>query len=119
MGVASSRARSTSRPGPFTLRSATVSPEAIRSVDDLKTFVHERLCARENLLADQFRTEDFELRQNGAPCGIQFHLHGPRSVALSAIWSMQQNVVYFYDARGQRYQKVQLPRRLCLEPSAA
>ncbi|MGD9856070.1 MAG: hypothetical protein AB7U20_14090 [Planctomycetaceae bacterium] len=97
----------------------TAQPDSLRTVDDLRAYVHDALCERENLLADQFQTDTYELRQNGVPCGLQFHLHGPRSVALSAIWSMQQNVVYFYDARGERYRKVQLPHRLSVEPSAA
>jgi len=93
--------------------------DTVRTVDDLRDFVHASLCERENLLADQFQTRVYELTQGATPCGLQFHLQGPRSVKLSAIWTMQQNVVYFYDARGERYRKVRLPHRLSAEPTAA
>lgn len=93
--------------------------DAVRTVDDLRAYVHAALCERENLLADQFQTHVYELTQGGVPCGLQFHLQGPRSVKLSAIWTMQQNVVYFYDARGERYRKVQLRHRLSADSAAA
>ncbi len=92
---------------------------SLRTIDDLRLFVHASLCDRENLLDDQFQTQVYELTRGGDLCGLQFHLQGPRSVKLSAIWTMQQNVVYFYDARGERYNKVRLPQRLSVEPSAA
>jgi hypothetical protein len=91
----------------------------VKTFDDLRAYVHVCLCERENLLADQFHTQVCELRQGGQPCGLQFHLQGPRSVKLGAIWTSQQNVVYFYDARGERYGKVRLPHRLTVGPSAA
>ncbi len=93
--------------------------DSVRTVDDLRSFVHASLCERENLLDDQFQTQVYELTRNGALCGLQFHLQGPRSVKLSAIWTIQQNVVYFYDARGERYNKVRLPQRLSIESAAA
>ena len=92
---------------------------SVKTFDDLRAYIHASLCVQENLLADQFRTQVCELRQGGAPCGLQFHLQGPRSVKLSAIWTSQQNVVYFYDARGERYGKIRLPHRLSVGPSAA
>ena len=64
--------------------------DSVRTVDDLREYVHTSLCAQENLLADQFQTQISELTQGGTPCGLQFHLQGPRSVKLSAIWVMQQ-----------------------------
>ncbi|MBX3439200.1 MAG: hypothetical protein KF861_17045 [Planctomycetaceae bacterium] len=94
-------------------------PASVRTVDDLRSFVHSLLCARENLLADQFQTRVTELRQGADCCGLQFHLQGPRSVTLSAIWTRQQNVVYLYDARGQRYGKISLPHRPTSNPVAA
>lgn len=96
-----------------------MTPEQITTVDELKVFIHHSLCDRENLLADQFQTQVFELSRQGTSCGLQFLLQGPRSVKLSAIWASQQNMVYFYDAKGERYGKVRLPNRLTSAPSAA
>ncbi|HUG94464.1 MAG TPA: hypothetical protein VML55_26775 [Planctomycetaceae bacterium] len=84
----------------------------IRSLDDLRRYVHRELCARENLLAEQFTMTEMPLVRKSRSCGIQFSLQGPRSVRLGAIWASDHNTIYFYDARGERYRKVQLQQRL-------
>ncbi len=86
--------------------------DAIRSLDDLRTFVHKTLCDRENILHDQFGLSETVLIRRGQECGRQFWVQGPRSVRLEAIWVADRNTVYFYDARGTRYLKIQLPERL-------
>ncbi len=91
----------------------------IHSIDELAAFVHTTLCEKENLLSDQFATRRFELHRDGQPCGLQFHLQGPRSVRLGAVWAAAQNCLYFYDTTGTRYLKVQLARRLMLDSHAA
>lgn len=80
----------------------------ILNIDELRTFVHAQLCARENLLEDQFRTREEALIMRGRTCGRQFQLHGPRSIRLGAIWAADQNLIYFYDTQGERYLKVEL-----------
>lgn len=97
----------------------TTTLEQITTVEQLHRYVHASLCEQEHLLADQFQTRVFELHQQEQLCGLQFHLQGPRSVKLSAIWTSGPNVVYFYNARGERYGKVRLPNRLTVEASAA
>lgn len=86
--------------------------DEIRSIDDLKSFIHRTLCDKENLLADQFTMTEMQLNRRGRDCGLQFSLHGPRSVRLGAIWASDQNTIYFYDACGVRYRKVRLKQRL-------
>lgn len=85
---------------------------SVSSIDELQHFVHRTLCARENLLEDQFHTHTLELLSRGQACGLQFSLHGPRSIRLGAIWALAQNVIYFYDTRGERFLKVALSRRI-------
>ena len=51
--------------------------------------------------------------------GLQFSLHGPRSVRLGAIWAADQNMIYFYDTRGNRYMKLRLRHRLLPEVPGA
>ncbi len=84
----------------------------VRTLDDLRAYIHRELCERENLLADQFKMSEMSLRRRGRDCGLQFSLHGPRSVRLGAIWASDHNYVYFYDAQGVRYAKVRLRNRL-------
>jgi hypothetical protein len=88
--------------------------EGIRSLDDLRTYVHKTLCEKENLLPEQFSTTEMLLSRGGRDCGLQFSLVGPRSVRLGAIWASDQNVLYFYDARGERYLKIRLEQRISL-----
>lgn len=86
--------------------------ETVRSLDGLREYIHGRLCEKENLLADQFRMTEMTLRRRSRNCGLQFSLHGPRNVRLGAIWAADHNVIYLYDAQGQRYEKVRLKHRL-------
>ncbi len=85
---------------------------AIRNLDDLRAFVHKTLCARENILQDQFGLKETLLIRSGQECGLHFLVQGPRSVRLEAIWVTDRNTLYFYDARGSRYLKLQLVERL-------
>lgn len=89
---------------------------AVRTLADLKAFVHRTLCDKENLVPEQFRMQAMELRRHGRSCGIQFSIHGPRQVRLSAVWASDMNLVYFYDAAGVRYSKVPLRARLAADP---
>ena len=93
--------------------------EEIRSLDDLRAFIHRTLCEKENLLADQFKMTEMQLTRRGRGCGLQFSLHGPRSVRLGAIWVSDQNLIYFYDAAGVRFRKARLRQRLLPNAPAA
>lgn len=89
----------------------TDSLDAIRSLDDLRAFVHQTLCDRENILRDQFALTETKLLRHGKVCGLQFCLQGPRSIRLGAIWVADHNLIYCYDARGARFLKVRLTCR--------
>jgi hypothetical protein len=93
----------------------------IRTVDDLRRFIHETLCAKENLVAEQFAISEVRLIRGGELCGLQFCVRGPRSVRLAAIWAADRNTIYLYDAKGQRYSKICLERPIvdtCKTPAA-
>jgi hypothetical protein len=89
----------------------------VRSLDDLRDFIHAQLCQKENLVPEQFRMRETGLVVRGRSCGLQFSLRGPRSIRLGAIWAADKNMLYFYDARGQRYMKVRLKQRIFAEPA--
>lgn len=82
----------------------------IRTLDDLRQFIHLELCRKENLLENHFPMTELELTRSGQCCGYQFILHGPRSVRLSAVWDRSGNVVLMYDVVGNRFAKVPLKR---------
>jgi hypothetical protein len=86
--------------------------EKIRNIDELRLFVRETLCAKENLVSEQFPMNEIVLRRGEQSCGLQFLLFGPRSIRLGAIWAADHNVIYFYAANGERYLKVPLKHRL-------
>ena len=88
------------------------SPADVRSLEQLRLFVHLALCRKENLLEHHFPMTELELRQNGSRCGFQFVLHGPRSVKLAAVWSLASNEVLFYDATGNRFGRIRLPNKV-------
>jgi hypothetical protein len=87
-------------------------PADVRSLEQLRVFVHVALCRKENLLEHHFPMSELELRQNGTRCGYQFVLHGPRSVKLAAVWSSASNEVLLYDATGNRYGRIRLPNKV-------
>lgn len=91
----------------------------ISSFEALHAFVHSELCKSENLLAEQFRTQRNPLFIKGKLCGIEYSLQGLRAIRLGAIWAADQNVIYFYNARGERSLKIKLSSRLPLDVAVA
>ncbi|MCA9071594.1 MAG: hypothetical protein KDA84_21860 [Planctomycetaceae bacterium] len=88
--------------------------DEIQTIEELRSYVHRNLCEKENLLADQFAMTEIILMRGERACGLQFSLQGPRSVRLGAIWTADQNQVFFYDAQGERWAKVRLRHRFSL-----
>ncbi|WP_171186285.1 hypothetical protein [Alienimonas chondri] len=85
---------------------------APKTLEQLHAYVHETLCARENLLTAQFRTVAAPLSRAGKPCGCQYTLLGPRSVRLTAVWDAVRNCLFLFDATGARIEKRMLPQRI-------
>jgi hypothetical protein len=83
-------------------------PQHLHSLDDIRTYVADTLGRLETLEPNQFQLSQHTLRRSGAPCGIQFCLHGPRAVRLTAIWETDQNTILFYSSRGERVQRTRL-----------
>ncbi len=94
-------------------------PVPLTTLQELREFVHLTLCEKENLLPEQSRLEEYQLIKHGKPCGLNFFVLGPRLVRLSALWAADHNVLYFYDAKGERYLKMKLSSRISFEPAAA
>lgn len=85
------------------------SPGDVYTLEQLREFIHLALCRQENLLEHHFPVTELELKQNGVRCGLQFVLHGPRSVKLSAVWAEPQNEILLYAANGSRFGRIRLP----------
>ena len=84
----------------------------VQTRQSLVSHVQQTLCRKENLLAEQFELQVVPLLQQGAACGLHFLLRGPRSVQLGAVWAAEPNLLYFYDASGERFLKQRLATQL-------
>jgi len=91
---------------------------SVSTLEELHAFVHATLCESENLLAEQFHTQSRPLFIKEELCAIEFSLQGLRAIRLGAIWAADQNVIYFYNARGERNLKVKLSQRITMEFAA-
>ena len=91
----------------------------LETLAELQDFVHEELCRSENLLAEQFQTRHHLLSVKGQLCGMEFSLQGLRAIRLGAIWAADQNVIYFYNAKGERSLKIKLTKRFPMDLAAA
>ena len=78
---------------------------------ELEQFVHHSLCQKENLIPEQFPLESRPLQKQENFCGLEFTLYGPRQIRLGAVWAADVNTIYFYDARGRRYDTLKLKKR--------
>jgi len=92
-------------------------PTEIQRFDDLNAirhYVNKTLCEKDQLEANYFPLSERVLVRRGAPCGVYFCLHGPRSLCLTAIWETDSNTILFYSSRGERFRKTQLIAPPCL-----
>jgi hypothetical protein len=82
--------------------------ERVTSLSQLRTYVRQTLCDKEQLEFDAFRMSERILVRGEKPCGILFCLHGPRSVKFTAVWETERNTILFYGATGERFHRTQL-----------
>jgi hypothetical protein len=76
---------------------------SLLSIEDLCRYVREQLCLQQDL--DPRYTPFFHsvLRKQGRPCGMFFHVQGPRQVRAYAIWTADENRLLLYDGQGNRF----------------
>ncbi|MFO1022676.1 MAG: hypothetical protein U0903_18560 [Planctomycetales bacterium] len=89
------------------------------SLDEVRDYVHHKLCRREGLSEQVCPQCEKPLLQQGKACGLHFSVHGPRHVRPNAIWVFAENAIYFYDSRGERFLKVLLRYRFEMGAEAA
>ena len=81
---------------------------ALPTLDELAAFVHRTLCQQDALDPDQAPLVRTAVTKAGRPCGMVFHVEGPRLLRTSAVWSADDHRVLFYDSTGQRVRAVRL-----------
>jgi hypothetical protein len=87
----------------------------------LREHAHEVLCEREQLDPAQAPLHEQVITRSGRPCGLAFHVRGPRGLQTCAIWAGEEGRVLFYDSSGQRFAQTRLdeapdPLRLAATP---
>ena len=94
-------------------------PTEFQRLDDLhsiRRYVNETLCRQDQLETNHFPLSERILVRGGAPCGVFFCLHGPRSLCLTAIWETDGKVSKFIhisrDITQHRKEEEEITRRL-------
>ena len=77
------------------------------SLEDLREYVHYRLCRHADLITEAPLIEE-QVQRKGQPCGISFVLIGPNSIRLSAIWDRIEDRLIFYDERFEKFDSMQI-----------
>ena len=90
--------------------------EQLKNVDEIRTYVQEMLCSRDNLQPGCFAISERPLMRHGQVCAIYFCLHGPRMMRLTAIWDTQASMILFYGSGGERFLKTRLSDPVLSDP---
>jgi hypothetical protein len=81
---------------------------AMASLEALSDFVRRTLCEHDRLDPEQTPLFHTVVKRTGKPCGILFHIEGPRLLKNSALWAGDEHRILFYDCNGVRFQEVRL-----------
>ncbi len=88
---------------------------ALPTLESLHDHVRQTLCEHDRL--DPLTTPFFaaEIRRGGRLCGYLFHIEGPRQMKNSALWTEEEQRVFFYDSVGTRFLEIRLSDAPALE----
>ncbi len=81
---------------------------ALTTPDALSRFVRDMLCSHDRLDPVQTPLYQATLKRHGRPCGLMFHIEGPRLLKTSAVWAVDEHKILFYDSTGSRFGEVRL-----------
>ena len=81
---------------------------ALPKLEALTRFVRDMLCSHDRLDPVQTPMYQATLRRHGRPCGLLFHVEGPRLLKTSAVWAGEEHRILFYDSTGVRFGEVKL-----------
>jgi hypothetical protein len=76
--------------------------------EQLWSLVHQFLCQQAVLEPAQAPLHAELLYRRGHPCGVLFHIEGPRQIRPSAIWVAGEQRLILYDSHGHRTREVRL-----------
>lgn len=93
--------------------------KAPSTLEELRQFVLETLCAQDALDPHQVQLLEQPIRREGSFAGLLWELRGPRRLRTIAIWACSERRVYFYNSAGARTKVVRLTSSPKLAEQAA
>jgi hypothetical protein len=81
---------------------------ALSTFDHLSDYVRNELCDRDALDRNSTPFHRTRLIRRGDTYGYVFHVVGPRMLRTSAVWSIPDDAIVFYNSTGQRVKEVRL-----------
>jgi hypothetical protein len=82
--------------------------QCLPTLELLLNHVHQVLCLKDHLDPDQTPLTHRLIVRRGKPCGMFFHVQGPRLLKNYAVWAGDENRILLYDAGGERFGEIQL-----------
>jgi hypothetical protein len=82
--------------------------QCLPTLDLLLKHVHLVLCGKDHLDPDQTPLGHTVIVRRGEPCGLFFHVQGPRLLKNYAVWAGDENRILLYDACGERFGEIRL-----------
>jgi len=92
---------------------------ALPTAEALNRFVRDMLCSHDHLDPAQTPLYRADVRRRGKPCGLVFHVEGPRLLKTSAVWAGEEHRILFYDSAGVKFGEVKLSESPPAEAVAA
>ena len=80
----------------------------LASLDELRSHVRQVLCEKDQLDPDTTPFHQSIIKRSGRPCGLFFHVRGPRRVANYAVWAGEEDRILFYTSTGARFAEFRL-----------
>jgi hypothetical protein len=81
---------------------------SLPTLSELRSHVLQKLCGHDRLDPRQTDLRQAMILRSGKPCGIFFHVQGPRLLRTYAIWAGMEDRILFYDSTGLRFAETQL-----------
>ena len=85
------------------------------TLDALRGYVHKLLCDLDQLDPAAAPLRGAALLRGRQPCGMHFHVAGPRLLRTAAVWAADEARLLVYDSTGKRVGQI----RLCESPDPA
>jgi hypothetical protein len=80
----------------------------LATLEELKNHVLTKLCETDQLDPTQTPLRENLITRRGRPCGLFFHVQGPRQLKNFAVWAGEEYRILFYNCTGERVAETRL-----------